>query len=178
MLRAAVITPLLSSPLSGQSRSNSMDSWVSAASATSLHNSRGVISPAGEKVSVEEWLAEIGAFPSNNAFSAVENEAARRYQVRQGVSAVRPYRSPRVPRKGWTTRYRGTLPVRATLHAHSVCVCERRLHRRRSRVLPPPRTSKYLKVAGGYLRVLFGAWKVCFRRSLAESRGLGCKVWV
>ena len=109
------------SPLSGQSRSNSMDSWVSAASAPSLHSSRGVksavragnmgggvkesavaggvgyrgevleaVSPAGEGVSVEEWLAKMGAFPSDTAFSAVENEAARRYQVRQGVSAVRP----------------------------------------------------------------------------------------
>ena len=98
-----------------------MDSWVSAASAPSLHSSRGVksavragnmgggvkesavaggvgyrgkvlesVGPAGEGVSVEEWLAKMGAFPSDTAFSAVENEAARRYQVRQGVSAVRP----------------------------------------------------------------------------------------
>ena len=48
----------------------------------------GRMGSAGEGAAVGAWLVEMGAPKSHVAFSAVENEVARRYQVRQGVSVV------------------------------------------------------------------------------------------
>ncbi len=151
------------SPLSGQSRSCSMDTWVTAASAASPpfpHRSRGVnravrasstggrgrehagagrdgdrdgvfglVGSAGEGASVGAWLAEMGAPESHVAFSAVENEVARRYQVRQGVSGVfiDALRAASVEeRRGDRWSFRGTLPRFAGRRAcarHAACCC-------------------------------------------------------